>query len=367
MIQRHAPLFALLLCFGCFDGPVKTPPPIPENHTSAAVLTPVIDGARALGRHEISSDGALRFAWSGAGLTARFSGTGFALLHKGPRLRYSLTVDGKEQPDVFFDEGSHRVVLAQGLKNEVHVISLTRQGEALFGPSQVSNLEVLDGKLLDSPAAPTRRIEIYGDSISCGYGNEGEDVHCGFSAETENHKRSYGAILARALSAELSTIAWSGRGVVRNYAGEKAPTLVDLAMRSIPQDENSIWSFPAEAAAQAVIINLGTNDYSTAPDPSDVAFIEQYDRLLSVIRQNYPDAFILCTVGPLLSGSDLETARKNIALAVSRRNQAGDTKLVSYEMQTLNEKPGCDWHPGLATHQTMADELLPLIKNALNW
>ena len=366
MIQRLAPFLALLLCLACQDDHIKSPHEA-QHKRSTKVEETGMKAARPIGRHEIRRDGALRFSWSGAGLSARFEGTGSAVVHNGPRVRFAVAIDGQAQTDVFFEAGSHRFILAQGLTKGPHTLTLLRQSEASFGPSELSDLEVLDGKLLDPPLASARRIEIYGDSISCGYGNEGKDVNCGFSAETENHQLSYGAILARQLSAELSTVAWSGRGVARNYAGENAPTLVDLAERAIPQEENSLWSFGAEDAPQAIIINLGTNDYSTAPDPSDEAFIQQYDRLLAALRAHYPDAFVLCTVGPLLGGADLETARKNIAAAVTRRTKAGDTKLVAYEMLTTNAHPGCDWHPGLSTHQNMADELLPVLKNALAW
>lgn len=379
MMLRHASFLALLLCLACQDDHIKSPNQAQDRQSiqvekSEAKVNPehcCTEGnsfpARLIGRHEIGRDGALRIAWSGAGLSARFEGTGLAMVHNGPRVRFALAVDGRAQPDVFFKAGTHRVILTQGLPNGSHTLTLLRQSEALFGTSEISGLEVLDGKFIDSPQAPARRIEIYGDSITCGYGNEGKNASCGFSAETESHQLSYGAILAHGLSAELSTIAWSGRGVARNYGGEIAPTLVDLAERAIPQDENSLWSFKAENAPQAIIINLGTNDYSTEPDPSDDVFIEQYDRLLSALRRHYPDAFVLCTVGPLLAGSDLETARRNIATVVARRTKGGDTKLVAYEMSTTNTNPGCDWHPGLATHQKMADELLPVIKNALAW
>jgi hypothetical protein len=79
---------------------------------------------------------------------------------------------------------------------------------------------------------------------------------------------------------------------------------------------------------------------------------------LEHIRGNYPDAFILCTVGPLLSGSALATARANIAAAVAARNGAGDSRVKAYQMVTTNPSPGCDYHPSVATQQAMATELM---------
>ena len=319
-----------------------------------------------VGRFEPCASGALRLSWSGAGLRARFSGTGLRMTHKGPTLRYAVVVDGKQQADLLLEEGTASVTVVHGLPPAEHEVQILRQGEALFGVSAFTHIEALDGVLLSAPAAPARRLEIYGDSISCGYGNEGKDTSCGFSLATENHFLSYGGLLSRELSADLSTIAWSGRGVVRNYNGEVAATLVDLAELALPQ-ENKRWQYPSQLAPDAVLINLGTNDYSTEPDPQNEDFIEQYVKLLAQIRKHYPQTFIVCTIGPLLGDEDLKKAQANIEQAVTRRHNAGDPRVASHAMQTTNEHPGCDWHPGLVTHQKMAHELAGVLRGLLHW
>jgi lysophospholipase L1-like esterase len=319
---------------------------------------------RIIGRSSACKDGAVRLAWSGSGAEIRFRGHGLLVVHRGPRIRFARLIDGNPGQDFFFDEGEHEVLVAQDLSPGEHTVQLLRQGEALFGVSSLVSVRALGGQVLPAPSPPKRRIEIYGDSISCGYGNEGQNTECGFSAETENHYLSYGAILARMLKAELTTIAWSGRGVASNYAGEVAPTMVDLAHLALPQEEQEVWAFPGESPIQAVVINLGTNDYSTKSDPADPHFISKYLKLLTLIRTKYPQAFVLCTIGPLLDGSDLVLARGNIREAVSRFRAAGGTNIETYEMQTTNDHPGCHYHPGLETHRRMAEELRLVITKA---
>jgi hypothetical protein len=80
--------------------------------------------------------------------------------------------------------------------------------------------------------------------------------------------------------------------------------------------------------------------------------------LLEHLRDVYPEASILCTVGPLLGGADLDAARAGIAQAVTTRNAAGDAKVEHWEMNIPNDNPGCDYHPSLATHQAMAEALI---------
>ncbi len=321
---------------------------------------------RVLGRYVNCSNGAVKSAWSGTGLEMRFEGTGIAVVHDGPRVRYSLEVDGVQLEDFFFEEGLTTRKMATDLEPGPHLVRIERQGEALFGVSQWRAILVEGGALLPRPLRKARQIEIFGDSISCGYGNEGTNVECGFSAETENHRLSYGRLLARRLDAEISTVAWSGKGVASNYGGEDGPTLVDLAERSVPQ-ENSIWFPSANGIPHLVIINLGTNDYSTDHDPTDEEFNSAYERLLTLVRKLSPNALIMATVGPLLSGEDLARARKNIQSVVEARREAGDARIVVMEMSTTNDSPGCDYHPGLETHRKMAAELEAEVRKHSPW
>src|SRR5690606_34257050 len=219
--------------------------------------------------------------------------------------QYTVVIDGKVG-DKLVSTGVAQT-LATGLDAGEHVVELYRRTEASQGVSVFYGFELGSGEFLDPPPAPERRIEVIGDSISCGYGIEGTDMNCPFSADTENHYLTYGALAARALDAELSTIAWSGKGVVCNY-GDGASSCVDPLPtyfdRTLPGSATSQWEF-AKWQPHAVVINLGTNDFSTAEDPRQDEFETAYVDLLERVRAAYPQALILCSVGPLLSGADL--------------------------------------------------------------
>lgn len=118
-----------------------------------------------------------------------------------------------------------------------------------------------------------------------------------------------------------------------------------------------------------MVINLGTNDFSTAVDPTEPEFTGAYVELLERVRTAYPDALILCTVGPLLNGADLTTARAEITAAVEQRVSAGDTRVQSFELapQDANDGLGCDYHPSLITHEKMADVLTSKLETELGW
>jgi lysophospholipase L1-like esterase len=322
-------------------------------------------GLRFLGRALVAGDTTAEYAWSGAGFAARFHGTGLSVEMTDHGNVHAVVVDGQPLPPLVTQRGVRQYVLAEGLANGEHVLEVTRRTEASFGVTQVHGVKVHDGQLLTPPPAKARQIEILGDSISAGYGNEGSDTSCPFSAATQNHAAAYGAVLARELEADSSTVAWSGRGVVKNYAGEAGTLMPELYLRTLPEREASRWPFAR--GADLVIVNLGTNDFSTEPDPDPAVFQAAYLNLLERVRERNPGAFILCTVGPMLGAEDLARAAYGIGGAVGQRQRQGDERVAYHALRTPNAAPGCDWHPSVATHARIAAELAVAVRKLLRW
>jgi lysophospholipase L1-like esterase len=325
-------------------------------------------GPRFIGRMDQKDAAGPRFAWSGSGVIARFEGTSVGVKLSGNQ-QYTVLLDGVVRPKLL--SGSGTTPIAQGLAAGTHVVELYRRTEASLGEAQFLGFDFGTGKVLSPPAAKARRIELVGDSISCGYGNEGADMSCPFSADTENHYLSYGALAARSVDAELVTVAWSGKGVVCNY-GDDATSCVDpfptFYDRSLPARSDSSWDF-SSWQPDAVIVNLGTNDLSTSQDPTQAAFESAYKSFIQHIRGKYANAFILCTNGPMLSGTDLTQARSYIGNVVKALNDAGDSKVKAFELTPQNSADGygCDYHPSLATHQKAAMQVTAVLRSTLGW
>lgn len=321
-------------------------------------------GVRFVGRTDRCDATGVRYAWSGSGFVGAFSGTGIRVRLRDTTNQHSVLIDGKLAPTLVATAGESWYTLATGLAAGEHRVEVYRRTEASFGTTVVTGIEVQGGELLAPPPALERRLEVIGDSISCGYGNEGA-LPCTFSATTENHYLAFPAVLARSLEAELSTVAWSGKGVIYNYGGDKVSPMPILYDRVDPGDRTQLWTFKYQP--HAVVINLGTNDYSTGAGPTDELFVATYRGFLERLRGFYPDAYILCTVGPLLGGSQLSTARRNIQAAVDARVAAGDQNVGVVPINTPNTAPGCDWHPSVAVHAAMAAELAAPLRQKLGW
>ena len=168
-----------------------------------------------------------------------------------------------------------------GLGAGTHTVELYRQTEGSQGDSQLMGITVGGGALATPPAAPARLIEVIGDSISCGYGTLGtlSDSDC---FPTESAWDTYEAVAARALGADVSTIAMSGQGAYRNYGGDMTNTLPMVYTRALTNDASPAWDFRTQA--QAVIVNLGTNDISNGKGDPGTPFETAYTGLLASVR-----------------------------------------------------------------------------------
>lgn len=339
---------------------------VASNAASSATGSPSDANLHFVGRIDLSTPLAPAFQWSGTGVLANFEGTSLGISLEDNGNQFTVVLDGTVLPTLVTQTGVGRYDLASDLSTGAHRIEVYRQTEASFGPTQFLGFDFgEDGRSLP-PQLPERHIEVIGDSVSTAYGVLGESTACGFSADTQDHYQSYVSISARELNAELSTVAWSGKGIVYNYDEDRIDPMPSLYDRILPDSATSLWDYSA-LEADAVLINLGTNDFSTDNDPIPELFAEEYRKLLVRVRTNYPDAYILCTVGPMLNGADLDAARVGITTAVSQFEDAGGTQVGVWEMTTPNASPGCDYHPSVSTHQAMSEGLTQQLRSALNW
>ncbi len=356
---------------GCVTGNKKHSGDVPSSIETKAVNFRAAPGPIAVGRTVATEDGGVRFSWSGTGATLRFRGTTVAAdMTEGGSNQYLVLIDGvPSQAKINPEQGRSIVTLARNLNEGEHTVTLYKLTEPLVGTATLHGFVIeAGGDVLPIEPPNSKRIEILGDSISAGYGNEGTDETCGFSPETENHYLTYGAIAARQLGARLSTIAWSGKGVFSNRGSTSdKDTLPVLWDQALPQ-EKVAHDF-SEEEPDAVVINLGTNDF--APEVPDFSpFGPAFDAFVETVRTKYRKAHIFIMMGPLLTDGYPEgrqaytKARAALTALVERRVEKGDTQLHFFEVEraTAEEGFGCDWHPSAKTHERMAKALVEQLK-----
>lgn len=320
-----------------------------------------------MGRFDFSDPAGPLFAWSACSVSARFIGSEVGMRLRSFGNNYFLVIlDGRIiNPSLHVtDEGFYE--LANGLSETEHEITIVKRTEFYIGAAQFLGFDFRNGRVLPPPPASNRRIEIVGDSITCGFGNEGV-LGMEYDPKYDNSWLSYGVIAARSLSADFMITGRSGFGIIRGYEGNRNNTVPSVYNMVLP-DNTRHWDFSCWAP-QVVVINLGTNDFSPGiPDREE--FIGAYLDFVRRIHGNYPDARIICSVGPAVSDDALEFSREYVENGVVGRLSKQGNKRVSYlefPHQKEEDGLGISEHPSLKTHGIMGKRLSEEIAGIMKW
>lgn len=261
--------------------------------------------ARVVGRTESLADGSVAFDWSGVYVDIRFRGSYLAVELSDTKRNYlNLWIDGEEQPKLT-SEGDHAtLVLFNNPEAEgEHVVRIQKATEAEQGRVTLHTLTT-DGRLLATDALKLpRHIEFYGDSLTCGYGTESKSGSEPFLPETENCRYTYAALTAAHFGADYNLISHSGRGLVRNYGdaqqlSDPTTTMSARAFRLYDEDPESAWDFAKSPyRPDAIVITLGTNDFSINTPPTEEQYIAGYRALIAKLREAWgAEIPVLCVV-----------------------------------------------------------------------
>ena len=286
---------------------------------------------------------------------------------------YSVFVDDRGPVVIQVSADQERYELASGLDPSAsHVVSVVREAEAFAGVHELIGLQLSPGGKSLPPRGRPRRIEVIGDSISCGYGILGEDAGCHFTFATERASAAYPSLLGEALDADVTNVCWSGKGVLRNFDGSTHDTMRELfetALPPIPLDDSGSrqtapksWDFSRAPAPEAVIVNLGTNDLLGGRGlPLDLpAFEDAYVAFLRRIRAVYPAAWIFVTTSAMMTEVPPVFAR-----VVSRRTEEGDVRIERIALPSEAPHWGCDTHPDGELNVRIAARIAAVVKARL--
>ncbi len=320
-----------------------------------AALTPL--PALAGGRVVAGPEG-WTYQWPSARFEAAFAGE--AVLFKvgaGDQILH-LSIDGapvgrlvKPAP------GLYRI---EGLANGRHLVAASVVNEMQAVPARFGGF-FLDGGRALPLAAPRRQIEFIGDSHSVGYGDASEVRACpgdGVWMTTDN-SIAFGPLTAQRFGADRQVNAISGRGIVRNFDGMAGDTLPlawpKALLGAAPAYANDDWR------PQVVVINLGTNDFSTPLKPGERwpdrqalrdDYVATYVRFVGEIRARQPQAFVVLLAPP---SADSEIAAQVDRVAAALKS-AGETRLAVITVGEM-ELTACDWHPSARDQQGISAKL----------
>ena len=220
------------------------------------------------------------------------------------------------------------------------------------------------------------RMEILGDSITCGFGNEAPNNAFEFKTPEENGWMSYAAQAARELGYDFSMICESGISAAKPehllfpmHALEDIYRFTDELYATKFSKEKEDWDF-VKNHNDIVVINLGTNDSNPIRFYREFGEIEamenwfhiRYKEFVKQVRAlNGPDTFICCTLGSM----DYYLYHHIKEVVNEIKEETGDEKICCFEYIPINmmfEGYGAAGHPSMKTHNRMAKELANYIR-----
>lgn len=346
-----------------------------------AFLGTTTQGFRFLGRVNPSTQ---ELSWPATGVSFSFNGTSASvnLAAMWGTNSIDMVIDGGA-PIVTDNVVDTSITTPSNLSEGYHTVEIRKKSEALYGSLYVSNVTVVGGTS-GEVTAPSRRIQIIGDSISVGYGLDGT-YPCTNTAALEDAPKTYGALTAQNLSADYDIIAWSGKGLIRNYpTGEvdDTPIMPELWTRYGANDADNSYTFPVADTPDIVVINLGTNDfdymltnssgdlYEARPPLDPDTYTAALVNFTTTIQGHYPDAEFFITTSPLLSdgypmANDTQHTTQANCIQAAVAEIGSNAHFVNFPTQdSSNNNIGCDYHPSAATHQAMAVILTAAIEAA---
>lgn len=323
------------------------------------------------GRIDYSTDAAV-LMWPGTSIKINFKGTGISGVFKDADTSnyYNVIIDNNITKIIQFDTTKQPVVLASGLPYGKHTLQIFKRTEWDKGKTFFYRFEWQGkNKLLKPARLPKRKIEFFGNSITCGYSiNDMKgDSHAGYY---ENNYDSYAAITARHFNAQYHCTSKSGIGIMVSWFPLIMPEMYN---RLDPTNEASRWDF-SKYTPDVVVVNLLQNDSwiitmpeneqfknrfgTKAPDENEI--VNAYKNFIQTVRTTYPKAQIICMLG------NMDITKKDspwpgyVTKAVGQMN---DKDILTYFVP-YKETSG---HPKVKEQKMMADGLIQFIDEHIKW
>jgi len=324
------------------------------------------------GRIKYNSDAA-ELSWSGTSVTVMVKGTTISAILKDSDTAdyYNVIIDGKPISKIHADTTKHSYLLATGLSNKKHKVQLFKRTEWSLGKTLFYGFETSESTvILPQSSKPKRRIEFYGNSITCGYAMEDYSENDSWHGFFENNYLSYAAITARHFNAQYSCISRSGIGIMVSWFPLIMPEMYD---RLDATDSTSKWDF-ASYIPDIVVINLFQNDSWIVGMPKNEQFkyrfdtqapdekftVSAYKSFVTSIRSKYPNASIICALGNMDATKTGSRWPGYIQQAV---DQLHDSKIYTHFFEYKNTAG----HPKVTEQQDMAESLIKFINHTVKW
>ncbi|MCQ2540590.1 MAG: electron transporter RnfD, partial [Acetatifactor sp.] len=222
-------------------------------------------------------------------------------------------LDGKQGKFALMnDEREHVYQIARGLRPGKHELLLFKRQDSCHSFTFTGFLTEEDSKVYPCEPLPSRKIEFYGDSVTCG--EVSEAISCVGKPDPENHDGlysnsyySYSWMTARKLNAEAHIIGQGGAALLDKLGWFHYPDFIgmesiyDKIQYNPELGETKQWDFK-QWIPHVVVIAIGQNDANPVnfmeedyDGPAAATWKRRYADFLRKLMSLYPSAHIVCT------------------------------------------------------------------------
>jgi len=321
----------------------------------------------------IMQDDAAQLLWPSTSLKINFKGTGVKAILKDEHGSnyFNVIVDDNVVAVIHPDSVQKEYTLVSGLNDGNHSLELFKRTEWAQGKTWFYQFSFdKNSQPLNSPPAKKRKMEFFGNSITCGVAVEDSSGKDDPDARYTNSYLSYAAITARHFDAEFNNTSQGGVGLMVSWIPIIMPEMYNLFD---PPDFQNIWDF-SKYTPDVVVINILQNDswlvklpgndqfkarFGKNP-PTEDQIIRAYRNFVKNIHNTYPKAQIICTLGCMDATKQGSPWPGYIEKAVA---QLSDKNVYSFFFPYKN----ASGHPNVKEQQAMADGLVGFIDQHIKW
>ncbi len=314
------------------------------------------------------SDGAT-MCWPGAEARFKFRGTEVTVYGENDNFGWptvlGATVDGREEK---MSAGSGEVVWKiSGLEDKEHEVSVYKRMEGHY--FTLRKIET-DGELLDPPKKPSKRIEVYGDSVSAGsvvdaveyVGKPDPEENSG---QWDNSLHAYPQLIAKLLPAEVYDTSQGGIAIFDRTGYFEMPDTRGVEscfdkVRYSSYRPQKIWDFRFKP--HVIIMAVGQND--AYPDPDCIKnpegyekWVNKYIEIINAIRSHSPKAAVVLALTVLQHDPIWDDALEDIS------KRLGGPEGRAYHFMYTRCGKATPGHPRVPEQEEMAREMTAFLKS----
>ncbi|MCQ3035518.1 MAG: GDSL-type esterase/lipase family protein [Bacilli bacterium] len=323
------------------------------------------------GRHEFKSNGDLYMSFTGCGIefkvdvkeeTNSISISLSNALNGYDEQFLDVIIDGELVERSRLVSSTTNVEVASDLSIGVHLIRVIKANEVNSTTVTLKDLTLVgcDYTLLEKEYE--KRVEFYGDSITCGYGVLGTTAE-GFKTSTEDAYYGYPYMTADQLGYDYSVVSRSGISLAMNAFNS------EYYFRHLYPTVDGINEFGVEGyKVDVAVINLGTNDntkFNTFDSNTQLTKVEEFYNQYKDLAQNIKDAnpdckFVLCYNMMTNFNAYLVTALEGVCNYLNAEYDE-----CAYMQEFTIDYGGSDGHPGKTAHERNANILSEFIEGIM--